>query len=248
MSGCMETIISCLAFPVNLVIALIWVLACHYSWKYAKGTILVRFLLSPAATISSVCAFLLSCIWIGITGDRTFVHTAFFIIVLLYIQTVLLFVLFRGCKNRTGNLRYRFALNHAGLLLALGSAFWGNPDNEQLRLKLEPGQTSQEAYRMDGSRTWLPQEIQLIDLNSIRYEDGTPMQYSADVRIGDEISRIEVNHPYSSGISKDIYLTSVSDGDCILEIVHEPWKYFALVGILMMLAGAFMLFVKGPRS
>ena len=46
---------------------------------------------------------------------------------------------------------------------------------------------------------------------------------------------------------EDIYLTSVSDEGCVFQIVREPWRYFALVGILMLIAGAFMLFVGGPR-
>ena len=34
---------------------------------------------------------------------------------------------------------------------------------------------------------------------------------------------------------------------CMLQIVREPWRYGAIVGIIMMLTGAFMLFVGGPR-
>lgn len=244
----MEQIISVFAFPVNLVLALAWVAVCRFLWTNARDSSPVKFLLSPSATFTSIGAFLLSCIWIGISGDRAFAHSVFFIIVLIYLQTVLLLVLFRGWKNRTGNVRYRFVLNHAGLLLALSSAFWGNPDNEQLRMKLEPGQVSREAFRMDGTRTWLKEEIQLISLNCTTYDDGAPMQYSAEVMIGDDVTTIEVNHPYTSGLSKDIYLTSLKEGECVLEIVREPWKYFALAGIIMMLAGAFLLFIKGPWS
>ena len=242
----MEHILAFFAFPVNLVLALCWVFFCHYIWKNSKDSFVVRFLLSPAATISSIVLFLVSCIWIGITGDISFVYSIVFVLVLIYMQTVLLFVLFRGWKNRTGRIRIRFALNHAGLLIAVGSAFWGNPDNGQMRMKLQIGQSSREAYRMDGSLSWLEDEIGLVSLDCQTYENGAPMQYAAVIRIGDENHELKVNHPYSSGLSENIYLTSVGEGECVLEIVYEPWKYFALAGILMMLAGAFLLFFKGP--
>ena len=59
--------------------------------------------------------------------------------------------------------------------------------------------------------------------------------------------RITVNHPYSVRLGEDIYLASASEGGCVFQIVREPWRYFALAGILMLLAGAFLLFIKGPR-
>ena len=52
---------------------------------------------------------------------------------------------------------------------------------------------------------------------------------------------------YSMRLGEEVYLTSVSDSGCVLQIVREPWRYFALAGILMLLAGAFMLFIKGPQ-
>ena len=47
---------------------------------------------------------------------------------------------------------------------------------------------------------------------------------------------------------EDIYLVGVSEGSCVLQIVREPWRYFALAGVIMMLAGAFLLFVNGPNK
>jgi hypothetical protein len=74
-----------------------------------------------------------------------------------------------------------------------------------------------------------------------------PSYYEATVSVdGEEPAVLSVNHPISAGLSEDIYLASVSEEFCILQIVREPWRYFALTGILMLIAGAFMLFVKGP--
>ena len=78
--------------------------------------------------------------------------------------------------------------------------------------------------------------------------DGKPSYYEAQVSVdGGEPVSIIVNHPHSVHFGEDIYLASVTESGCVLQIVREPWRYFALAGILMLLAGAFMLFIKGPR-
>ena len=79
-------------------------------------------------------------------------------------------------------------------------------------------------------------------------DDGKPIHYEALVSVnGCDPVALTVNHPYSLKFGQDIYLASVSDDSCVLQIVREPWRYFALSGIVMMLAGAFLLFINGPR-
>lgn len=238
----MDILFDILAFPTNLLLAALWFAACCMAWKR------FRFLVSPTAVISSILLFMGSCLWIGITGDREFTHSIFFVLVLLYLLTVLLCVLLRGWKTASGKIRYHFILHHAGLLIAIGSAFWGSPDNQQLRIALNVGETSNEAYHMDGKASVLKDEISLISLECERYENGAPMQYTATISIDNQLHKIQVNHPLSRGIGEDIYLVSTGDGYCVLEIVRERWKYFALAGIIMMIAGAVILFIKGPRS
>lgn len=244
----MEQFIRFFAFPLNLIFALLWLASCLILWRSHRKSAPVGFLLSPFSVILSIVLFLGSCLWIGCSGDRGFVRSIFFILVFLYFQTVLLFVVFRGWRKRSGMMRVRFVLNHAGLLLALGAAFWGNPDNEELRMKLYVGEASDVAYRMDGGKTCLDKEIKLERIKTDIYEDGSPMQYSASLLIGDKPVEISVNHPFSSGMAENIYLVSVGDGNCVLQIVREPWRYFALAGIIMMIAGAFLMFIKGPKS
>ena len=238
----MERFFDILTFPTNLLLAALWVVICCLTWKR------FRFLVSPAAVISSIVLFIGSCIWIGIKGDIEFTHSIFFILVLLYLMTILLCVLLRGWKTASGKLRYHFILHHAGLLIALGSAFWGSPDNQQMRMLLHEGQTSSAATNISRKQSILKEEISLINLECDRYENGTPMQYTATISIDNQTHNILVNHPLSRGIGEDIYLVGTGDDYCILEIVYEPWKYFALVGIIMMIAGAVILFIKGPRS
>ena len=35
---------------------------------------------------------------------------------------------------------------------------------------------------------------------------------------------------------------------CVLQVVIQPWKYIMVAGILMMLAGAVLLFINGPKK
>ena len=138
---------------------------------------------------------------------------------------------------------------HAGLLLALGAGYWGAPDSYELRVALDKGQAVCEAYRMDGQKDGLSYELKLIGCEARYSIDNKPIHYEAIVSADDsEPVKITVNHPYNVRIGEDIYLTSVSDNGCVLQIVHEPWRYLGLAGILMLMAGAVMLFLKGPRK
>lgn len=236
------------AFPLNLLLALLWIVCWRWLWKNRPQCRVVRFLLSPAATISAIGLLLAACLWIGVSGDQGFVESMIFVAVLLYVQTVLLLVILRGWRRPDGVVRWRFMLLHAGLLLAVGSGFWGAPDSVELRLALGRGEEAQAAYKRNGSLTGLGYSIRLTDYKVEYSDEGMPSFYEATISVdGEEPAVLSVNHPYSVGFGEDIYLARVTKDFCVLQIVREPWKYFALSGILMLIAGAFMLFIKGPR-
>ncbi len=236
------------AFPLNLLLAVFLIVCLGWLRKNRPESALIKFLLSPAATISAIILLLEACLWIGFSGDRTFVESVVFVIVLLYIQVVLLLVTLRGWKRPDGVIRWRFLLLHAGLLLAVGSGFWGAPDSAELRLALSRGEEAETAYKMNGSLTGLGYSVRLTDYKVEYSDEGMPSYYEATVSVDEEEPAVlSVNHPLSVGLGEDIYLASVSEEFCILQIVREPWRYFALAGILMLIAGAFMLFIKGPR-
>lgn len=236
------------AFPLNLLLACLWGAGWFMLWKKNKKGRLVRFMLSPAATISSLVLLLAASLWMGLCGSGGITGSIPFALLLLYIQTVLFLVTLRGWKAQDGAVRWRFLLIHSGLLLTLGAAFWGTPDSSEVRLKLDRGEATREAYRPDGSKAILPYEISLTDFRVKTSESGKPIHYEASVSLNDEKPvKISVNHPHSPRSGEDIYLASISKTGCILQIVHEPWRYFALAGIIMLLAGAFMLFIKGPK-
>ncbi len=254
----MDMRVSLFTFPLNLILAVLWLGTVIWLYKNRRKSIFVRFVLSPASTFIAIGLFLLLVLLIGCTGMRELVVSLPSVLVLLYFQTVLLFVIMRGWRlptatgARLGAVRWRFVLNHAGILLAVGSAFWGAPDSESLRVRAMRDVAVKEAFHMDGTGTWLPYEITLKDFKVERYEDGTPMMYEASVFVDDKEVKLRVNSPYSRSLGEDIYLVGYdslageSSQYCILEIVREPWKYTAVMGIVMMIAGALLLFLGGP--
>ena len=236
------------AFPLNLLLALIWTGGCLILWKYRRDSRLMRFLLSPAATISSIVLLVAACLWIGFSGDRGGVQSIVFLCVLLYVQSVLLLVTLRGWRRPDGVVRWRFLLIHAGLLLALGAGFWGAPDSSEIRVAIGKGETVREGYYIDGRRGILAYELTLKDFDAKYSLEHKPVHYEAIVSVdGADPVQITVNHPLNVRLGESICLTSVSDVGCVLQIVREPWRYFTLAGILMLIAGASMLFIKGPK-
>ena len=111
-----------------------------------------------------------------------------------------------------------------------------------------------EAYRMDGTSVWMPYETELKEFRVETYSNGVPSMYEAELLIEGEPVALKVNHPYSKGFGENVYLTgydAVAGEDtsyCIIQIVKEPWKYGAAAGIVLMLAGALLLFAAGPKK
>lgn len=248
------------AFPLNLIFLAVWIVGCVLLWKHCRKTLLVRFFLDPFGTFLSIGLFLALCLVIGFTGLRSLAGSWISVIVSLLLQTVLLFVIMRGWRRQTasgarlGSIRWRFLLLHVGLLVTVGSVFWGAPDTQTLRLKAYVGVPCQEAYYMDGRQTWLPYEVTLLDFDVQQYDNGVPSAYRAMVDVDGVEAEIQVNDPYARGFGEDVYLVGYDaamgseSSYCILEIVREPWKYLTVLGVVMMLAGAVLLFIGGPDN
>lgn len=254
----MDMPVTFFTFPLNLILALLWLGVMVWLYRDRRKSLFVRFMLSPAATFTAVGSFLLLALIVGCTGMRHIIRTLPSVLVLLYFQTVLLFVIMRGWRlqtaagERSGAVRWRFLLNHVGILLAVGAAFWGAPDSETMRVRALRGTPVKEAFKMDGKTAWLPYEVILNDFSVTTYEDGTPSMYEASLTFGGEDVMLRVNSPYARSIGEDVYLVGY-DPDagsqsqyCVIEIVREPWKYAAVSGIIMMIAGALLLFINGP--
>lgn len=248
-----------MAFPLNVIFLVLWMSFVLTMWRNCRKSAFVRFMLSSGATFTAIFLLLLSSFVIGLTGMRWLTLSWPFVFILLYFQTVLFFVILRGWREptatgaRLGSVRWRFIFLHVGLLLAVASPFWGNPDSESIRLQAWKGQEVNEGITEEGRTEWLSYEVELMDFTLSYGPDGMPSDFAAVVFVDGEEVTLKVNHPYGRTFCEDLYLVSYDNqaGDkseyCILEIVKEPWKYGAVTGIIMMLVGALMLFVCGPK-
>ena len=244
------------AFPLNLLIFLLWASVVVMLWKGRRNSGFMRFMLSPGATYSAVGLFLAFCIVVGVTGYRWLTGTWPFVAFLLYFQTVLACVILRGWRKpaaagaRLGAVRWRFLFLHAGLLVAVGSAYWGAPDSETLKLQAFKGIPVTEACRQDGMSSWLDYTLTLSDFTVHYGTDGVPSEYMAEVVVDDQNVELRVNHPYPVTLGESLYLSGydLAEGEyCVLQVVREPWRYGTMAGIVIMLMGALMLFVGGPK-
>ncbi len=245
------------AFPLNLLMLVLWAVIVFMLWKSRKKSGFVRFMLSQGATYWAVGLFLAFCLAVGISGYRWLTGTWPFVAFMLYFQTVLSYVILRGWREptatgaRLGAVRWRFLFLHAGLLVAVASAYWGSPDTETLKLQAFKNVPVAEAVRQDGRTSWLDYTLTLSDFTVQYGTDGNPSDYKAVVDVNDERVELRVNHPYAVTFGESLYLSGydVAGGEyCVLQVVREPWRYGILAGIAIMLLGALLLFIGGPRS
>lgn len=263
--------VSFLAFPLNIVFAMIWLFSLWALYKESNDKAFTRFLYSSQTSILAIGLFISSCLVIGlfpqlsdVEADRqdtmlaslgcyNFMTSWIFIAILLLLLSNLAMISFHACQYRK-QMRWRFLLNHAGLWLALFAGFLGSSDTQTLRIPIYKGEPSHEAFDMNGASHYLDYEIELTSFSVEYYPNGRPSRFMANVRLGDESALLEVNHPYSYRWGEDVYLTGYdvvkgNDSDyCILQVVRQPWKYVTVAGILMMLAGAVLLFINGSKS
>lgn len=258
-----------MAFPLNVIFAAVWIVVLVLLYRQERPCGLVRYLLSREATFASLYLIIGGCLVIGLfpqlseadaslrtgiaarLGCYRFTTSWSFLAILLLLQSHLLLVTLRGMR-RAGRLRGRFLLSHAGLWLALFAGFWGAADKETLRLPVYRETATREAVREDGRVAYLDYEARLHDFRVEYFDNGMPAHYEAYVSLDEDTIQLTVNHPYAYTPVEEIYLSGydVARGEatpyCVLQVVREPWKYVTLTGILMLLAGACLLFIQGP--
>ena len=263
--------LSVMAFPLNLLLAAVWVTLMVWLYKKMSTSALTRFLLSPGATIHSLVIMVGMALIIGLfpqlspseaasqetflarLGCYDFVTSWPFLAALFLLQTVLGMCILRGWRHKK-QFRPRFFFVHVGLWLALFGGFWGAADTEILRMPVYREAPSNEAFREDGRPTFLAYDLQLHDFQVEYYANGVPSRYAATLSTPTKTFTLEVNHPHSIRWGEDIYLTSydVQKGAqspyCIVQIVREPWKYVTAAGILLLLMGSVLIFFRKPQQ
>ena len=264
-------------FPLNIILGIIWIYSIYILLRgnNSKGNI-SRILVSPKTTAFSLFMFVCGTLIIGLfpqlsaidaenkegifgrLGFYNFMSSWIFVSILFILLSHLAAITIRGFKNRKKK-RWRFLLNHAGVWLALFGGFMGSSDIITARIPVFFDKENNEALTMEGKRFYLDYDMQLTDFDADYYQNGIPKSYVANVKISDRQSgessliSLEVNHPYEYKFGEDIYLVSydtrsIKPQYCILQIVHQPWKYIQLIGVIMTIAGAAGMFISGPQK
>ena len=236
-------------FPLNIFIVALWFVFIFIMYRNRANYAFARFMLSRHATWLSLALMAIIGIVLGLQRKPS--TTAWPVVVsLLFILSHLCFVILRGWRNAKG-IRWRFCLAHVGLFLALGAGFWGAPDRQQLRMAVH-GYPSNEAYTMDGELRPTPYTIELWSFCMEHADNGAPTHYEAEIKVDGKKVKLRVNHPYDRTLSEKIYLVSfgkdiTGETYAVIEIVHEPWQWISAIGIIMLIFGAILLFIQGPR-
>ena len=236
-------------FPLNILVLALWLVLMTMMYRGRTGNACARFMLSREATWLALAMVVAIGITLGLQRKPS--SSAWPVVLsLLFVQSHLLLVILRGWRNKKG-IRWRFCMTHVGLLLALGAGYWGAPDCEQWRTPVHP-YPSNEAYTMEGEERRLPYTLELKDFSIEQSENGTPTHYEAQLMVDDALVTLRVNHPYARTLSEKIYLVSFSTSPsgeryAIVEIVSEPWQWLSAIGIILLIAGAMLLFIQGPK-
>ena len=264
-------------FPLNIILGVIWIYSIYILIRENNSSNNIsKVLVSPQTTAFSLFLFVCGTLVIGLfpqlsasdaehesgifgrLGLYNFMSSWIFVSILFILLSHLAAITIRGFKTRKKK-RWRFLLNHVGVWLALAGGFLGSSDVVTARIPVFFDTENNEALTMEGKRLFLDYNMQLMDFHAEYYPNGMPKSYVANVNISDwqngESSQIslEVNHPYEYKIGEDIYLVSYdTHGEkpqyCILQIVHQPWKYIQLIGVIMTIAGAAGMFIGGPQK
>ena len=244
--------LSIVRFPLNVILMALWLVLLVELYRRRDRSKVAQVLLSQAATVISLV--LMAAVGIVLGLQREPASTAWPTVVAeLFVLSHLTLVTLRGWRNATG-VRWRFVVNHAGLWLALVAGFWGAPDREQVRAMVTREVPTREAYDMSGRTTTLDCELQLVDFKIDYYAEGQPSMFEATVAVDGESATLRVNRPHHRTWSEMIYLVSydVESPDraryCVVEVVREPWRWLSVVGIVMLIAGAVLMFARGPRK
>ena len=213
------------AFPLNAVIALLWIVLIWYGYKELRNWVVVRILLSSSATRWTLGWFLAGCLVIGLfpqlspedatrkqgpfamLGCYNFMSSWIFVAGLFSLLTHLGMITVRRYLL-SGKKHWRFILNHAGLWLALFAGFVGSASEQTLRLPVFRDKPNNEAFTSQGRTVFLDKPFQLKEFAVEHYANGTPRHFFADIIVDEQVIRLEVNHPYSAGWGEDYYLTS----------------------------------------
>jgi hypothetical protein len=235
-------------FPLNVILFALWGWVIFEFYRTRERNVIARYLLSRQAAILSITLLVVGCIVMGLQRKPA-TDSYLFSALILFVITQLSMVTLRGWRDSSG-IRWIFLFCHLGLLLALISGYWGAPDTMIMRAELTKDGSS-VALCEDGKVINLDYQLSLTHFKVDYYDNGVPSAYEATVDIDGRAVKLTVNHPYRVSAGEHIYLTSFEEqsGDvrAVVQIVRQPWRVVMFVGIILMLAGAVLIFIRGPK-
>ena len=108
-----------------------------------------------------------------------------------------------------------------------------------------------EAIYIDGTAANLDYTLRLAGFDVEYGASGVPEQYRADIEVDNKIVTLEVNDPYKVRFGERIYLMNFERGEqgvrLVVQIVRQPWQGVMVVGIVMMIFGALLMFLGGAK-
>lgn len=237
------------AFPVNVAVLLALTGGLYVLNRERRNSRWTAALASGYAGVAAILLAALCCLVIACFPACEWQRSWVFLAVLL----LLLANLFLAVLRYRGRFRIRFYLNHAGLFLLIAALAFGAADMRRMRAAVNVGESIDRAYTEEGAVRSLGYTLVVEDFEAEFYDNRTPSDFRAVVSVGDDRRTIRVNHPWHKSWKEDVYLTGYDteagrdSAYCILEFVVQPWKYVALTGLLLFMAGAFAL-VWGGRN
>lgn len=240
-----------LAFPVSLtaVVALLALLfVCEREWGRRRWMVEFR---SPRMACRLLFLTLLACLVGGLGWTKLFSSWPFAALLaalMAHLALLLIHRLLHFSWRRDGD----FVLVHGGLWLALVSGTVGAADAFEWRALVGRTAVDTKVYDTKGWMQHLPYTLQMEEFRVETHAlEGTPTQYAATLLLDGKPVPVAVNEPYPVRAGEDIYLMSFQRDEetgevlyCVLQIVHEPWKYPMLAGIVLLLAGVGMMLLK----
>ena len=240
--------ISFFAFPMNLILLIAWAAIIVELYRRRNTNAIAAYLLSTQATVTAIIVSAIGCIFVGLQSNPS-TQSIPFIALVLFVMSVIAMVTLRGWRNQSG-IRWRFIASHLGLLLALIAGFWGAVDYKELRAVVGSEQTHEALY-INGMTTNLDYTLRLSDFDVSYGQNGVPTEYRAEVEVNNNAIELTVNHPHRVGFGEHIYLMSFEQSQeqtlVILQVVRQPWRVVFVAGIVMMLLGALLMFIGGPK-
>ena len=236
------------AFPMNIILLIAWGAAIVELYRRRSTSAIARYLLSTQATVTAITLSAIGCIFVGLEHNPS-TQSIPFITLIFFVMSVIAIVTLRGWRNQNC-IRWRFLASHLGLLLALIAGFWGATDYKELRVVVG-SEPTREAIYINGMSTNLDYTLRLSDFAVSYSQNGVPTEYRAEIEVDNKVVELTVNHPYKVGFGEHIYLMSFEQNQeqclVILQVVRQPWRAVLVAGIVLMLLGALLMFIGGPK-